>query len=308
MKAENHPELASLYAEQSRLLSDEHRLQSFRQAITQVVQPGDRVVELGASGLLSLWAAQCGAEVVCIDPSASALQRARQLLGTSPGRESIRWVQADYRDEVLSEPCSLVLCDLLHPALIESAQVAVCDDFRHRHQLRFGQTPRFLPDTTLLAVQAVQQDYDFHGCLPTLALFQQPDIAQTRTLGLGDPYIYHTVEYHLPASRLMRADLVLQAQAPGRLNALRFISKHLLAISLEQQTSTDWHSPYMVLPLRQTLELQAGDRLRLRFAYLAGSPLSYLQDSLLLEKIPQSQLQQLLGGQPMAATPVRAQA
>ncbi len=294
--------------EQSRRCADEPWLQAFQHAIRDTVRPGDQVVELGASGLLSLWAAQCGAQVTCIDPHGENLARARALVQSSPAQENIRWVQADYRDDVVTEAVDIVLCDHLHPALVEAPQIALADDFRQRHEQRFGRTPRFLPDTSLLAVQPVEQDYDFYGCNIAQALYQQTEIQQTRTTGLGDPAIYHIVEYHLPASRLMRADFVFAAQADGRLNALRFISKHLLAIDAAEQRSIDWHSPYLVLPLPTPISLQAGDRLRLRFAYLAGAPLPFLSESLWVEKLPQANLQPLLGGTPVASDPRRAQA
>ncbi len=294
--------------EQSRRCADEPWLQAFQHAIRDTVRPGDQVVELGASGLLSLWAAQCGAQVTCIDPHGENLARARALVQSSPAQENIRWVQADYRDDVVTEAVDIVLCEHLHPALVEAPQIALADDFRQRHEQRFGRTPRFLPDTSLLAVQPVEQDYDFYGCNIAQALYQQTEIQQTRTTGLGDPAIYHIVEYHLPASRLMRADFVFAAQADGRLNALRFISKHLLAIDAAEQRSIDWHSPYLVLPLPTPISLQAGDRLRLRFAYLAGAPLPFLSESLWVEKLPQANLQPLLGGTPVASDPRRAQA
>ncbi len=294
--------------EQSRRLADEDRLRAFQHAIRETVRPGDQVVELGASGLLSLWAAQCGAQVTCIDPHGDALSLARALIQSSPAQANIRWVQADYRDDVVQEAVDIVLCDHLHPALIEAPQIALADDFRQRHAQRFGRTPRFLPDTSLLAVQPVEQDYDFYGCTIPQALYQETEIQQTRTTGLGDPAIYHIVEYHLPASRLMRADFVFAAQADGRLNALRFISKHLLAIQAAEQRSIDWLSPYLVLPLPEPIFLQAGDRLRLRFAYLAGTSLPFLTESLWIEKLPQADLQALLGGVPLAASQTRAQA
>ena len=294
--------------EQSRRCADEPWLQAFQHAIRDTVRPGDQVVELGASGLLSLWAAQCGAQVTCIDPHGENLARARALVQSSPAQENIRWVQADYRDDVVTEVVDIVLCEHLHPALVEAPQIALADDFRQRHEQRFGRTPRFLPDTSLLAVQPVEQDYDFYGCNIAQALYQQTEIQQTRTTGLGDPAIYHIVEYHLPASRLMRADFVFAAQADGRLNALRFISKHLLAIDAAEQRSIDWHSPYLVLPLPTPISLQAGDRLRLRFAYLAGAPLPFLSESLWVEKLPQADFQPLLGGTPVASDQRRAQA
>ncbi len=292
------------------MLANTERMQAFKSAIESVVRPGHQVLELGGgTGVLSCFAARCGAQVTCVDANPEMIHWAGQLLRQNPGGERVNLVLADAMDYMPEHPVDVVICEMLHSALVREQQLRVLDRFRHLHQQRFGFLPRFIPDTTLLAVQPVQQNYDFMGYHAAIPLFQHASTEHKDTMGLGDPFIYSVIEYQEPQSLLQKADIVFLAHATGTLNALRFITKNLVAIIPEEGRSIDWHCQYLVLPFAEPLQLEKGDRIRLRFHYMAGAEITQLNQSLLVQKLPQGDINQLFQGMPHEVrTAARAQA
>ncbi len=279
------------------MLANAERMQAFKNSIQAVVRPGCKVLELGGgTGVLSFFAAECGAEVTCLDANPEMIQWARSLLSQNPGGQHIRLILADAMEYMPEAPVDVVICEMLHSGLLREQQLRVLDRFRHLHAQRFGCVPRFLPDTTLLAVQPIQQNYNFFGYHAPIPLFQHPTTEQPDTVGLGDPVVYSVIEYQEPQSLLQKADFVFESHAAGTLNALRFITKNLVAILATEHRSIDWHCQYLVLPLAEPVQLQPGDRIRLRFHYLAGAEIEQLQRALLVQRLPQGDINLLFQG------------
>jgi hypothetical protein len=64
------------------------------------------------------------------------------------------------------------------------------------------------------------------------------------------------------------------------LNAMRFVTKNVLAIVQAQETTIDWLNHYMTLPLATPVEVAAGDVLQVSFSYRAGGSIPSLQASI----------------------------
>ena len=82
------------------MLQDALRMDTYRQAIQRSVRPGMRVMDLGTgTGILAMWAAQAGDEVVADEPHAviERLQREARLAGASE-LITIDGVRAEYPD------------------------------------------------------------------------------------------------------------------------------------------------------------------------------------------------------------------
>ena len=71
----------------------------------------------------------------------------------------------------------------------------------------------------------------------------------------------------------------------GVVNSLRFITKNILAMVMEKNSTIDWLNRYMTFPLRTPVSVQAGDRLRIRFQYRAGDFISVMMDTLQVEVV-----------------------
>jgi protein arginine N-methyltransferase 1 len=157
----------------------------------------------------------------------------------------------------------------------------VITSFKERYLSRFGKPlPLFVPEALIQAVQPVEHDFNFEGYFAPSPLFQDAYSTHARTRELADPVVYQILTYQdaLPA-RCDWSGSIVAAQA-GAFNGLRFITKNILAIVSEKQTTLDWHCQYLIIPLSKPLSVAQGDSLQIRFSYEAGASLFDLQESM----------------------------
>jgi hypothetical protein len=60
----------------------------------------------------------------------------------------------------------------------------------------------------------------------------------------------------------------------GRLNALRVITKSVLAVDPLTQELIDWHNQYLIHPLENEIPVSPGQTISISLDYAAGAPLS----------------------------------
>lgn len=264
------------------MLTDSARMDAFQQAIAHAVQPGMRVVDLGGgTGVLSFFAARQASKVWCVERNPELVQAARHILSLNPGSERIEVVQADAFDYLPPEPVDVVICEMLHVGMLREKQIPVIDSFKQRYLEKFGAPlPRFIPEAFIQAVQPVQQCFDFHGYNAPTPFFQQPCSIQPRTSELGTPAVYQLCCYSETLPLECRWQSALAIEQDGLLNALRFITKNVLAIVEPEQSSIDWFSQYLVVPLDEPLPVKAGQHVNVSFAYCPGDPISALKPTL----------------------------
>ncbi len=275
------------------LLTDRERMSGFREAIRRLVQPGDKVVELGGgTGVLSFFAAQKASQVWLVERNPELVDAARRLLAGNRHGERVEVVRADACDFVPPEPVDVVICEMLHVALLREQQVSMVRAFRENHARRFaGRVPRFIPEVSFLAVQAVQQSFEFHGYHAPVPLFQAPGAKHEGTIGLSDPVIYETIDYAATAAQRTIPSRVdwqgrLTITREGRLNALRFVTKNVLAVLVEQGRTVEWSNQYLVLPLDEPHAVRLGAELQVAFSYPFGGSLDSLNQSIVVTEAP----------------------
>jgi hypothetical protein len=69
-------------------------------------------------------------------------------------------------------------------------------------------------------------------------------------------------------------------ETAGVLNALRFVTKNVLAIVQEEGGTIDWLNHYMIVPLEHPFRVAPGDVVAASFQYRAGGSIPSLQASL----------------------------
>ena len=259
------------------MLQDVERMERFLAAINEMVKPGDSVLELGGgTGVLSFFAAQKAAKVFTVEYNLELVNEAKRILKFNPGGEKIEVIHADATEYVPDKPVDVVICEMLHVGLLREKQTEVIHSFKTNYEKKFGsQRPFYIPCATLSAIQPVQQDFNFTGYMAPVMLFQDPYSIQERTVGLGDPVLYHQIMYDEPYGSSCSFDGKILITNDGRLNALRVITKSILAFS--SGGSTDWHSQYLILPLDNPIDVYAGQEVRVSFAYEFGSQLTELK-------------------------------
>ncbi len=276
------------------MLTDPVRMSGFREAIRHVVQPGAKVVDLGGgTGVLSFFAAEKASRVWCVERNPELADAAQRLLAENRHGDRVEIVRADARDFVPPEPVDVVVCEMLHVALLREQQVSVIRAFRENHARHHnGRVPRFIPEVSFLAVGAVEQSFDFHGYQAPVPLFHPPAADHEGTIGLSDPVIYETIDY---AGIDPRGEIPNRVDWQGRLavtrggtlNALRFVTKNVLAVLVEQGRAVEWSNQYLVLPLDEPRSVRAGTVLEVSFSYSFGASLDTLNKSIQVTDLPQ---------------------
>jgi predicted RNA methylase len=262
------------------MLLDEHRMDSFQRAIAEVVRPGMHVLDLGAgTGVLSFFAAQRGAQVTAIEREPVVLAAARSALANAGGHR-IRLLHADARAFVPDEPVDVVVCEMMHVGQLRERQIEVIDGFKRRYRASFdGPLPRFIPEACVQAVQPVQQDFTFHGYAVAAPQFQDPFTHQDRTTELAAPQVYQRFFYDDALPDVCLADLEFAIERAGWVNAIRVITKNILAALVGPSGSVDWLMNYLVVPLAAPCYAQPGDAVRIALRYRPGDEIHVLAGS-----------------------------
>ncbi|HEY5799424.1 MAG TPA: methyltransferase domain-containing protein [Burkholderiaceae bacterium] len=264
------------------MLMDANRMKNFKAAIDYAVAPGAKVLELGGgTGVLSFFAAAKADKVWCVEYNPDMVQEARRMLSRNVNGHKVEVVQADAFDYLPPEPVDVVICEMIHVGMLREKQVEVIEAFKQRYLARFGgPLPRFLPEAVLMAVQPMRQDYNFEGYHAPIVQFQDGGTAFPGTAELAEPQVYSLIDFTQSVDTQFTWQGAFTVQEAGTLNALRFITKNILAVVPERNGTIDWLNHYMAMPLAEPLEVQPGDIVDVSFAYRAGGSLPSLQHSM----------------------------
>jgi type I protein arginine methyltransferase len=263
------------------MLADERRMAPFHETIAKLVPLGSHVVELGGgTGVMSFFASKRARKVTTVERLPHVAAAARRLLSNNGASDRVTVIEADARNFVPDEPADVVICEMLHAALLRERQLEVLQTFKARHEARFGRpVPLIIPEATILGVQPVFQPYEFHGYYAPVTFFFEAGVAGASTIEMGAPKIYSFIEYTKDLPDTFPVDGVLTADRAGTINALRFITKNVVGVFPTEQRSADWHMPYMSIALPEPIAVEAGDDIHVRFQYDAGASIEALQAS-----------------------------
>jgi protein arginine N-methyltransferase 1 len=269
------------------MLMDENRMSGFKAAIDYAVFPGAKVLELGGgTGVLSWFAARHAQKVWCVEFNPDMVNEARRMLSRNRNGHKVEVVHADAFEYLPPEPVDIVICEMIHVAMLREKQVEVIEAFKRRYRERFGgPLPVFIPEAALMAVQPLQQHFGFHGYDAPIVQFQETHAGSDRTLELAAPAMYSTLDFTEPTGLDIHWEGEFRMRRRGTVNALRFITKNILAIVPERATSIDWLNHYMALPLIEPVGVRPHDLLRVSFQYRAGGSIPSLQASLRAEVV-----------------------
>jgi predicted RNA methylase len=272
------------------MLMDQNRMHSFKSAIHYAVRPGAKVLELGGgTGVLSFFAAQQASKVYCVEFNPDMVQEARRFLAMNPHGDRVEVIHADAFEYLPPEPVDVVICEMIHVAMLREKQVDVIESFKQRYLERFGgPLPLFMPEAVLMAVQPLQQEYDFEGFYAPIVQFQETQVVYPGTIELAQPAVYSVLDFSQPVEPLIAWQGKFLVEKGGVLNAMRFVTKNILSIVQEEGSTIDWLNHYMTLPLATPLAVQPGDVLDVSFHYRAGGSIPSLQASIRAELVRES--------------------
>jgi protein arginine N-methyltransferase 1 len=276
------------------MLASESRMLSFKAAIDYAVFDGAKVLELGGgTGVLSCFAAAKASKVWCVEFNPDLVRESRRLLALNKHGDKVEVIHGDAFEYLPPEPVDVLICEMIHPAMLREKQVEVVEAFKERYRRRFGEKlPVIIPEAVIMAVQPLQQVYDFFGFYAPIIQFQRGAV-QPGSIELAAPSVYSILDFILPVGREIQWEGMLALESDGTVNALRFITKNILAVVPEQSSTIDWIVDHLVLPLREPVEARAGDVLKVRFRYSAGGSLRSLERSMSAVLIGKSTLHDL---------------
>ncbi len=276
------------------MLNEKARIQGFKQAISATVKPGMKVLELGGgTGVLSFFAAQQAEKVWCVERNPELVATARNILSHNENGHKVEVIQADASQYLPPEPVDVVICEMIHVAMLREKQLNILHDFKQRYQQKFpGQMPLFVPEACIQAVQPVEQDFNFEGYQAPVIQFQEPTIEHPKTCELSAPSIYQLFSYDDEIPQVCNWDETINIAEDGKFNALRVITKNILAIDTSSGQTTDWHSQYMIVPLSNPMAVKAGDRISINFHYYPGDSLNVFSDSLQVKRVSKDALEE----------------
>ncbi|MYM84280.1 methyltransferase domain-containing protein [Duganella sp. FT50W] len=272
------------------MLMDQNRMHGFKSAIDYAVKPGAKVLELGGgTGVLSWFAAAKASKVYCVEFNPDMVREARKFLAMNPNGEKVEVVHADAFEYLPPEPVDVVICEMIHVGMLREKQVEVIESFKRRYTERFGgPLPVFLPEAVIMAVQPLQQEYDFEGFYAPIVQFQETTVIYPGTVEAAPPAVYSIIDFNQPNELTYAWQGKFVVERNGEINALRFVTKNILAVVQERSTTIDWLNHYMTLPLATPVKAREGDVLQVSFQYRAGGAIAALQASLTAEVLYQA--------------------
>lgn len=267
------------------MLMDLNRMDNFKAAIRRQVFEGAKVLELGGgTGVLSWFAAQAAAKVYCVEFNPDMVDEARRLLAMNRYGDKVEVIHADAFEYLPPEPVDIVICEMIHVAMLREKQVEVIENFKKRYVTKFGgPLPLFIPEAVVMAVQPLQQTYDFSGYQAPIIQFQQPGAFSADTVELAQPALYSIIDFSQPNDMHIKWEGSFTVEKAGTVSALRFVTKNILAVLMESSSTIDWLNHYMALPLAQPVTVKEGDLLQVSFQYRAGASISSLQNAMRVE-------------------------
>jgi protein arginine N-methyltransferase 1 len=275
------------------MLMDQNRMHGFKSAIDYAVKPGAKVLELGGgTGVLSWFAAAKAEKVYCVEFNPDMVKEARKMLALNPNGEKVEVVHADAFEYLPPEPVDVVICEMIHVAMLREKQVEVIESFKRRYLERFGgPLPVFLPEAVIMAVQPMQQEYDFEGFYAPIVQFQETNVIHPGTVEAAQPAVYSIIDFSQPNELAYAWQGKFVIERAGEISAMRFVTKNVLAVVAERSTTIDWLNHYMTLPLAIPVMAKQGDVLQVSFQYRAGGSIPSLQAALRADILYEAALQ-----------------
>ena len=263
------------------MLRDQQRMAPFREAINLTVPDNGVVLELGGgTGVLSWFAAQKARHVYCVERNPALARAAQSFLANNSNGDRVSVILTDAMSYLPPEPVDVVICEMLHVGMVREKQLQVLHSFKERYRQRFGPVmPAFIPDTSVLAIQPIQQDFCFSGYTARVPLFEPPG-PHMKDSWLADPFFYATIDYgaEIPLEFQVAAEMTIQSD--GLFSAVSLLTNNFLAFVLTEKRAVTWLMNQLVLPIQKPFAVRAGETISVTFEYQAGGSIEALQESL----------------------------
>jgi predicted RNA methylase len=271
------------------MLQDDDRVNAFRRAIDLSVHADMHVVELGSgTGILASFAARRGAQVTCVERNYALVKAAREFIALNGLTDRISVIHCDASHYVPESPVDVVICEMLHVALIREKQGDVIHAFKNNHKKKYdGRLPLFLPEASVLTVQPIEHDFDFSGYWAPVPLFQSPRMNHERTKELASLTAYATFDYSRPYENKIQWQGELVFEQEGHFNAFRFVTQNVVRHDAIANETVLWPNQCLVIPIKEPRQVRRGERCTFRLDYSSGDSLESFSAGVTIEPLEQ---------------------
>lgn len=259
-------------------LKDQKRTLSFRQAIQQIVQPHDVVVDAGAgTGILSFFAAALDARVYALELDPLLVSSLRLSAALNEMDDRITVVAGDARLADLPREVDVVIAEMIETGLIEEAQVAVLNAFLDRQVI--GPRTQVIPCRYRTFIELVEVDATFYGFTIASPLHEWPNYQRhedgwlpVAARALTERIEINDLDFRRPIEPKVDRCLTLPVIADGCANAVRLSGETCLMPGLVLG-ATNALSGDKILRLPRPFPVSAGEPCTGRVAYTMGAGL-----------------------------------
>jgi hypothetical protein len=159
------------------MLMDQNRMHSFKSAIDYAVKPGARCWSWAVARACCRGSRPPRRQGVLRRVQSRIWCRKRASCCPQSNGEKVEVIHADAFEYLPPEPVDVVICEMIHVGMLREKQVEVIESFKRRYTERFGgPLPVFLPEAVIMAVQPLQQEYDFEGFYAPIVQFQETTV------------------------------------------------------------------------------------------------------------------------------------
>lgn len=250
---------------QYNLLSDESRVNGFKEAIDLIVKNGDVVIDLGAGiGLLSHLASKKAKKVYAVEIEPNVLRKGVEFAAESK-MHNIKYFRGDARTIKLPERADVILCDMCDTAFIAELQVPVLN---HALESFLENNGKIIPYCARTTMQLIHTDYIFENSLFRLMHYEA--YGSRGSESLSDEIPYHTIYFHEKNPEFVNTEEVITALSEGVVNGIRIKTHVKCAKELDFIPSSQWFNPPVILPTTEDVNVEIGDKIKVRIKYILG--------------------------------------
>jgi type I protein arginine methyltransferase len=204
-------------------LIDKKRTLAFKNAISNSVESGDIVVDLGSgSGILAMFAIDAGASKVYAveedDDVAKVLSMNIQKNGYA---DKIILLKADAKSVVLPEKVDAVTCEMVATGLIDELQIPVMNNI-----LKFCKSDKkIFPMIIENYVDLVDVDQNFYGHDVEAIQYEYEWDHSDRVKRMSNKVMYKIVDFRQVNENSVNGEFPIVTMENGQVNGLRFSNK-----------------------------------------------------------------------------------
>jgi len=251
-------------------LYDTRRVELFQQAIQEIVQPGDIVVDAGSgSGVLGLLAAAAGAgRVYCIELNGEFVPVIEEHARRNGFADRVVAIHADATTVALPEPVDIIISEVISAGFFYEPQLQILDNLR-RFLKPGGSIVPLAMDNWIELIDAQDKLYGLTFNYDSRFAM----LAGDRSLTTKASYLL--TDFHERTGSYISSGVTVRSVRSGVANALRITYRIRFTETLESAEPTDFLLNPQIIFLSEPVVLDQDEEYHVSIGYEASSsPLS----------------------------------